>query len=403
MPASLRPAFLKHLHYSGGNVVTTHLGVRKTQLHVQQRAYWPNWRTDVESFCRQCPVCQTVQHGTAPRHGRMQTYEANGAGDRLHIDLTGPHPQSRQGHVYIFTALDAYTRYLVAAPLRNKTAIAVANALVEHVFLPLGSYRSIVSDQGREFCNEILEEVTRLLGVEKLRTTAYRASANGRVERVHRTLNVLLSKVVSENQRDWAERLPMVVAAYNAAQHETTEYSPYYLMFGREYRTPLDLTLKIPEEMASTDMGEYATQLRDRIQCVYEVVNQHLKSKTQRMKTRYDAKVHSFQLEPGDYVLYYCPRRKRGRYQKWRRLCSICRVESRFNDILYSIRTTPRAKPILAHIDRLRRYEGEIPDVWKNSSKLARSTAEKEGNQRSQLGSDESASKVVNEPPSDAG
>jgi transposase InsO family protein len=147
----------------------------------------------------------------------------------------------------------------VAAPLRNKTAIAVANALVEHVFLPLGSYRSIVSDQGREFCNEILEEVTRLLGVEKLRTTAYRASANGRVERVHRTLNVLLSKVVSENQRDWAERLPMVVAAYNAAQHETTEYSPYYLMFGREYRTPLDLTLKIPEEMESTDMGEYAT------------------------------------------------------------------------------------------------------------------------------------------------
>jgi hypothetical protein len=121
------------------------------------------------------------------------------------------------------------------------------------------------------------------------------------------------------------------------------------------------------------------------------------------MKTRYDAKVHSFQLEPGDYVLYYCPRRKRGRYQKWRRLCSICRVESRFNDILYSIRTTPRAKPILAHIDRLRRYEGEIPDVWKNSSKLARSTAEKEGNQRIQLGSDESASKVVNEPPSDAG
>jgi transposase InsO family protein len=102
-----------------------------------------------------------LQHGVAPRHGQMCTYEDNGAGDRIHIDLTGPHPTSRQGHTYI-TAIDAYTRYLVAVPLRNKMAVTVANALVEHVFLPLGAYRSLVSDQGREFCNEILEEVTHV-------------------------------------------------------------------------------------------------------------------------------------------------------------------------------------------------------------------------------------------------
>jgi hypothetical protein len=105
-----------------------------------------------------------------------------------------------------------------------------------------------------------------------LRTSVYRASANGRVERVHRTMNALLSKIVSENQRDWAERLPMVIAAYNAAHHETTEYSPYYLMFGREYRTPLDLTLNIPQEASPLVMGDYAAQLRERIQTAYEVV-----------------------------------------------------------------------------------------------------------------------------------
>ena len=376
MPEKLRQSFLQQLHRSEGNIATTHLGVRKTQAHVQLRAYWPNWRTDTEKYCHRCDVCQSVQHGIAPRHGSMQTYEANGAGDRLHIDLTGPHPPSRQGHVYIMTAIDAYTRYLVAVPLRNKTAVSVANALVEHVFLPLGSYRSIISDQGREFCNGLLDDVTKILGIDKLRTTAYRASANGRVERVHRTMNTLLSKIVSENQKDWAERLPMVVAAYNAAHHDTTEYSPYYLMFGREYRTPLDLTLNMPEETASIDTGEYAAQLRKRIQSAYETVNVHLRTKTQRMKTRYDAKVRSFQLKPGDYVLYYCPRRKPGRYQKWRRLCTISRVEARFNDVLYSIRTSPRAKPIMAHIDRLRQYLGDIPEMWKSAPKLPREEVE---------------------------
>lgn len=170
------------------------------------------------------------------------------------------------------------------------------------------------------------------------------------VERVHRTQNVVLFKVVPKSQLDCAERLPMVVAAYNAAQHEKTEYSPYDLMFGREYRTSLDLTLKLLEEMTSTDMGEYATQLRDRIQCVYQVVNRHLKPKTHRMKTRHDAKAHSFQMEPGDYFLYYCSWRKRGRYQKWRRLCSIRSMENRFHDILYIIYALRRVTNLFRHI-----------------------------------------------------
>jgi hypothetical protein len=67
--------------------------------------------------------------------------------------------------------------------------------------------------------------------------------------------------VINENQKDWAERLPMVVAAYNASQHETTEFSPYYLMFGREYRTPLDLTLGNTADSAAQDLSDYTMQL----------------------------------------------------------------------------------------------------------------------------------------------
>ena len=214
----------------------------------------------------------------------MKTYEANGAGDRIHIDLTGPHPTSRQGHVYILTAIDAYTRYLVAVPLRNKSALTVAGALVEHVFLPFGSYRSLVSDQGKEFCNAVLEEITTMLGIDKSRTTAYRPSANGRVERVHRTLNTLMSKVIDEHQRDWAERLPMIVAAYNASVNEATDFSPFYLMYGREYKTPLDVTLEVDAPYAAGTTSDYGYQLRERLQAAYTTVNKHMNSRTQRMK-----------------------------------------------------------------------------------------------------------------------
>jgi hypothetical protein len=92
-----------------------------------------------------------VQHGNAPRYGELQSYETNGIGDRLHVDLMGPHPPSRQEAIYILTAIDAFSRYLMCVPLKNTTAITVATALVEHVFLPHGCCRTMVSDQGRDF------------------------------------------------------------------------------------------------------------------------------------------------------------------------------------------------------------------------------------------------------------
>ena len=364
VPPKLRYQFLQQLHESSENVGTTHLGLRKTEAHVHQRAYWPKWRSDVERYCRRCVICQSVQHGIAPRHGEMQLYEPNGFGDRLHIDLTGPHPPSRQGSIYILTAIDAYTRFLVAVPLRNKMAVTVADALVERILLPLGCFRTIVSDQGTEFCNELLAEVTSRLGIQKLNTTAYRASSNGRVERVHRTMNSLISKHIGENQKSWQDSLQTIVTAYNASVHESTNYSPYFLVYGREYRTPLDLTIAAPE-IPINNKWDYVDQMETRLQTAYQDVNQRLKTTTQRMKKRYDARVRPLRFEVGDFVWYYCPRKKSGRYQKWRRLCTIWRVEKVLNDVNYCIRSGPRGRSLIAHIDRLRPFEGELPHGWK--------------------------------------
>jgi hypothetical protein len=291
----------------------------------------------------------------------MQTYEPNGFGDRLHIDLTGPHPPSRQGSIYILTAIDAYTRFL-----KNKMAVTVADALVERVLLPFGCFRSLVSDQGPEFCNELLAEVTARLGIQKLRTTAYRASANGRVERVHRTMNNLISKHIGENQKMWQDSLQTIVTAYNASVHESTNYSPYYLVYGREYRTPLDLTIATPE-IPVKNQWDYTDQLETRLQAAYESVNQHLKATTQRMKIRYDARVKPLTLEAGDFAHFYYPRRRRGRYHKWARLCILCRVERKINDVLYLIRIKPKGRTSVVHVDRLKVFQGEVPALWKDS------------------------------------
>ena len=84
------------------------------------------------------------------------------------------------------------------------------------------------------------------------------------------------------------------------------------------------------------------------------------------MKKCYDARIKRLQLEPGTLAWYYLPRRKRGRYQKWRRLSTVCLVERRFNDVLYDVRLVPRARSITGCVDRLRPFEGQPPSMLRN-------------------------------------
>jgi len=76
-----------------------------------------------------------------------------------------------------------------------------------------------------------MTEVCRLLKIDKIRTTSYKPSTNGALERVHRTLNTMLGKIVSENQRDWDTHVAYVLAAYNATEHSATGYTPNMLVY----------------------------------------------------------------------------------------------------------------------------------------------------------------------------
>jgi len=143
----------------------------------------------------------------------------------------------------ILTSCDSSTSYVVAAPLRNETAISAARALVYAVILWFGVPRSILSDLGREFQNELRDEICRLLGIVRLHTTAYNPSTNGKMEKWHRSLNAMITNVVDHKQKKWVVILPFVTVAYNATTHDSTGFSPIFLFFEKELSSPLDVAL----------------------------------------------------------------------------------------------------------------------------------------------------------------
>ena len=348
-----------HAGFSGG-----HFGLKKTLAQVQRRAYWVGWTADVRLFCLRCQECAKYHRGAAPKQGSLAEFRVGEPMERWGIDLTGPHPTSAGGHKYILTAIDYFSRWTEAFPIRNQEAATVAKVLVEQVFVRFGVPLQILSDQGPNFESGLFQEVCRLLGIDKVRTSPYQPRTNGMIERWHRTLNSMLGKVVGESQRDWHEKLPYVMAAYRATEHSRTGFTPNYLFMGREARAPVDLTLttEVIEEQCP---AEYVVRQRKLIQEAYEYVRDFSGKMATQQKRRYDLRVREKKFQVGDWVWYLYPRRRVGRSPKWASAYTgpylVVKV---LGSLTYQIQRSRRANRQIVHVDKLKRVQGETPEPW---------------------------------------
>ena len=280
------------------------------------------------------------------------------------IDITGPHPTSSAGHKYILTAIDYFTRWVEAFPIRNQEAETVAKVLVEQVFCRYGVRMQILSDQGVNFESRLFQEMCRLLRIDKLRTTAYKPRANGLIERWHRVLNTMLAKVVADNHRDWHVQLPYVLAAYRATEHDVTGYTPNKIFFGRKAIMLIDLTMGVVE-MTPSSPEDFVEQQAELFREAYELVRSNTKAYVTLQKRRYDLKVKPRKFHEGDWVNNLYPMKRVERSPKWTRMYTgPYPVVGVLNTLLFRIQKTARAKPIIAHVDKLKLVEGSVPRSW---------------------------------------
>ena len=158
--------------------------------------------------------------------------------ERIHqlvaVDLVKM-PPSTEGNKYILVATDGLTRFARAAPLKDKSAAVVAEALFTKVFDPHGPPEILQTDKGREFVNELLQSVCASYGVDTLHTSTFRPQSNGVAERFNRTLVDYLSKT-QHKAKDWDKRLPFFVQAYNGMEHRALGMSPHRAHYGWDMR-----------------------------------------------------------------------------------------------------------------------------------------------------------------------
>ena len=296
LPVGYRAVAIKGCHDEVG-----HPGMDRTYLLIADRFYWPGMKIEIEKYVTSCARCQIFK--SKRQKAPMQPIQATYPLELVHLDyLTIEGPSGRDVNLLVIT--DHFTRYAQVYMTRTQTAQATAKAFWEGFILHYGWPEKVLTDQGRNFESQLFSELCALAGVRKLRTTPYHPQTNGQCERFNSTLISMIGTLPPDRKDKWPVLLQSLVHAYNCTRSLVTGYSPYYLLYGRVPKLPIDVQFGIHQLAGKPRLTQqYVEKLRKQMQWAWSRARLSARKEALRQKKRYDRRVTAAKLHPGDLVL----------------------------------------------------------------------------------------------------
>ncbi|GFW25764.1 transposon Tf2-8 polyprotein [Trichonephila clavipes] len=302
IPKHLRADILRHFHDAP---TAGHLGFAKTYDRIRKRFYWPGMYRNVVRYVMHCRECQRRKSVPQRPPGRLVPIPpAIAPFHRIGIDLLGRFPKSAHGNKWIIVCTDYSTRYAITKALPTAEVDEIAKFLLEEIVLRHGAPRVIITDRGAVFRSRLVSSLVDLCNIDHRFTTAYHPQTNGLTERFNKTLADMLSMYADVEQKNWDEILPFVTFAYNTAKQETTGFTPFYLLHGREAETTLDTMLPFcPNDFDDNNITKIAARAEESRQ----LARVHTLRAQDKDRRRYDSKHQMVSYAPGDLVWVYTP------------------------------------------------------------------------------------------------
>ena len=351
VPFTLRRRLFEHTH---AGPLSAHLGTERTLAQLRQAYYWPSMRKDVANWYKLCSHCAQSRGPLSHSQGKLVKVMTGAPLDIVAIDILSGLPTAPDGSKHLLVITDYFSKWVEACPLVETDAATCMNAMYVNFFSHSGLPRQLHSDQGRNFESKLFQELCRLTGINKTRTTPFHARSDGQTERMNRTILQMLRTSASDNPSDWPSKLPSLLAAYRMTVHSTTGVSPNFAMFGREVLLPAYLIAKPPDEPVDISVP-FVETFQSNIRSAHERVRQATQSAAKTQKTYFDKLVRGPPFAVHQLVWLFWPqptlRQKHGKLQRlWTGPWKILSFRS---PVVVVIQNCKNNKKQTVHIDRL--------------------------------------------------
>ena len=216
----------------------------------------------------------------------------------ISMDIIGEfNPPSERGNKYALTVICMHTGFTFCIPIPDKSAATVAKAYINNVYCWFGASHKILTDNGKEFKNALLNEVVKEIGVEhKIYSPPYHPQSNGKIESFHYFLKACMSKHM-RTVGDWDDVVPLACAAYNFLPNEYSRESPFFLMFGTDPILPINKLLQPKVRYLGNDENILSLEA---LKNIYELAATNLRN----ARKRYGSKVLvEKKIKDGDLVM----------------------------------------------------------------------------------------------------
>ena len=370
IPEAVKPTILEQLHCSqfGGG----HLGQDKTYEKIRARYYWPNMYKEVRQYVARCDICNARKKKNT-HNPIMSMPIPNYPFEIIGIDTCGPFNETEDGNIYVLTIIDHFSGWPEAFPMKNKSTLSVARVLLNEVIPRHSCPRVMVSDNGTEFVSAVIALIKEKMRITHIKTSPYHPQSNGKVERFHRYMNDTLAKYCHKSPYQWDQYLPAMLMAYRTMVHDSTKFTPFFVMHGRDPILPVD-TLLQPKLRYMGD--DYVPTALQRLHEAYRDVRENVHSSQLRNQAYRNERSKLSDYCPGDPVYYkdrtYIPGTSAKLQQRW---APFYRVIEQTGPVNYRIRHQTTGSSKVVHADDLKRAfpEESWERQWEEYSKFTTS------------------------------
>jgi hypothetical protein len=297
IPRSFRIKLMTSIHEF------SHFGFLKCYLTARQKFYWVGMASDFKAFTDSCLVCQQIKSTPQPKYP-ITSIPVTNLFETLTIDFHTVKQDKRyqKENIYrhVLVLVDQYSQYITLVPTKDQKAETAAKAIMDHIILRFGCFRYLISDRGTSWLNELFQCFLKMpnMKIFHYKTSPYHPATNSMSEIQNRHI-VRVLRAYCTDKKQFHEFLPTIAIGVNASSNLPLGCSAHFLLYGQEYRWPIEIVMTTQEQSLRETTYPHGLQaIADRLQVLRDIVKQNIndaKSDMERVRNA-NTKPHDFEV-----------------------------------------------------------------------------------------------------------